>query len=152
MRGRGGESSLRHAADFHIDLILCIYLILCIVMGRNHSRARVVMNTDTHVRPLQFAHTNLPNRPETINDGPKLLIACALYQRPAILLLNDASGICLEEIRTLYLHSLEYHGSLVRRPHAEVMIVRSNVAVVPFVFRGASEGGLGDCVPTHDRR
>jgi len=36
-------------------------------------------------------HTTLPNRPKTIHDGPKLLIAGTLYQRTAILLVNDAT-------------------------------------------------------------
>ena len=104
--------------------------------------------------PTLPTHTTLPNRPKTIHDCPKLLVAGTLYQRTAILLVNDATGIRLDDVRACYLHPLEYNRRLVRRPHAEVMIVGGNfVVVIPVVPRVASEGGpLGSGVASHDGR
>mmetsp|Transcript_37656 Transcript_37656/g.80409 ORF Transcript_37656/g.80409 Transcript_37656/m.80409 type:complete len:109 (-) Transcript_37656:200-526(-) len=50
---------------------------------------------------------SLPNRSKAIHDGSELLLAGALEQCPAVLLVNDAPGVRFEDVRARPFHPTE---------------------------------------------
>ena len=96
-----------------------------------------------------------PNGTKTISNSPEFVLTRVLYQCSTILLVNDTSRICLDNVWTFYLHPLVYYRHLIRWPYAKVIIVqrgRSILTRIIITVAGEVRPLRRNSVTTHRRR